>query len=271
MTQVTQGFVLLKPPVSASADPRLLLQPVWQVENIVQIVQTMLKHDRVKECTKATRLLVIACAHALSEGTLTYQGKQVKEVFTMIGNVGNTRKYNGGATEPGHWWLRLAVESDHQPQTATGATSDVEIEQRDIDLTACQFYTELGAFCTQDPCGAPLQVSLSGSEHGSHQQCGQHPQPPEEYKSIPEILASFRKPPKGEADNTKERFKRKLLVKDMEIMFLKLNMCTQTSARIYLLSCFLQSSSSSVLSYLCPDSPEASCGQVLHPTLQCLK
>jgi len=138
----------------------------------------------------------------LEHGRLMYEGHSVTFITKMVGNVVGTQgcPFSGGAKVRRHWWLRVHLEG--------GAV------QRDIDLTAKQFYKGLPSLYTGCPESSPLNVSIVGTEEGTDEACGAHVVPTEEYKSRKKVLRAFAQ---GEGSWSKK----------MKLIYEKLGMCEQ--------------------------------------------
>lgn len=112
--------------------------------------------ERVNECDKATRYLHAACAYAMENGKLTCGGQVVTAICSVFGSVKGQR-LTGRAASREHQWLRAACD-------AHGTVMD-----KNVDLTAKQFYTNLDSIYTGNPELPPLLVETSpdiSSEQG---------------------------------------------------------------------------------------------------------
>ncbi len=155
--------------------------------DIAAAVEQRLSPTRVRECNKATRLLMAACGYVMARGTLTYCGCKVVKMVTIVANV-EPGDFDGGADRRGHWWLHFHYERDGGHAKA------------DLDLTARQFYHQLADCFMGNPRLAPLSaktekppgdegIEVEGMEEWEN--CGAKEDPIEAYANKPDILEAL--------------------------------------------------------------------------------
>ena len=156
----------------------------WELEDVINLVEPHLIPSRVSECTKATRLLVAACAYIMSHGTLCFRGGKVTRLFKMVGNVARG-DFTGGALKRGHWWMHIRFEKDGG------------LAETDVDLTARQFYSQLATRFMGDPRLPPMKAQITSPgdnacEDGIEKVCGAYRVPVNEYSSVQTVLLVFK-------------------------------------------------------------------------------
>jgi len=85
----------------------------WQLEQVVSTIDSQLPRRRARLCNNACMLLQCACGYAIHHGVLTYNGRQVSQFSTVVGQVA-PGAFDGGATpaERTHEWIMGTYDDD---------------------------------------------------------------------------------------------------------------------------------------------------------------
>jgi len=87
----------------------------WQLEQVVSTIDSQLPRRRARLCNNACMLLQCACGYAIHHGVLTYNGRQVSQFSTVVGEVAPGVHLTVGQRQPS-----ARTNGSWAPMTTTG-------------------------------------------------------------------------------------------------------------------------------------------------------